>query len=646
MDAPLLVLQAGACLEPNSAVIDLPGWLVRGQRWDLLTIPSFSQADGTCVSAGYSRVIAQQAVCLPVAQGLSRQAYDADFASFAHTRQVDLPSPALQLLTPSCLADTLQACARGGSQWADSSATQGWWCLLACLPWRCCCLPDLALHLPVRLVRQEQQRLAEAGPTGVALMPAGAWFATEPQPWPPSYSALLRLQLDNGSGRLHPLHALAWLVSQIHPALLQAAAQRCSRLSLLPPQALKPVVILIPTELNPRSHGHACMLTLALDLQKAGQVVALLPFNPYTFFRRFLWKLPPAYRQLRFIADPSEVPDSVLIVPESAPPALAKKLRKHYNKFIWWLLAPAGLLTHFRPSIRTGDSLVAFSEFALPGQSRYLFVHPQPDPLMQRIASTHRPQPPQQLQVALYSGKGRLKPLPRSLHRHLLAYRVVLITRAFPSSKVSLLRLLNCSRGLISFDPLSNLSLEAASLGVPTFLPVNPFPAACYRRFPVDLRSHITDSPGAFVQMLLRPGPVLKLATQGLQGTNVAAASLVAMLSAERDPIGASVFAVDQSSLRQINSYRRRLHLSLAIQTVRDGEAISSAFAAIYVKTLKSPYVIHCSFCWILYVLDRLGDSIFALGLFPFLRPMIRWFGSVSHKLAKRFGRLGRVVVG
>ena len=156
---------------------------------------------------------------------------------------------------------------------------------------------------------------------------------------------------------------------------------------------------------------------------------------------------------------------------------------------------------------------------------------------MQRFVVRHQPQAPPQLQVALYTGKGRLKPLPRSLHRHLLAYRVVLITRKFPSTKASLLRLLTHSHGLISFDPLTNLSLESAILGVPTFLPGNPFPARCYRCFPTDLRSHITDSPGAFITMLQRPGPVVKLAIQGFYRASACAADLIARLTADPEPI-------------------------------------------------------------------------------------------------------------
>jgi hypothetical protein len=258
----------------------------------------------------------------------------------------------------------------------------------------------------------------------------------------------------------------------------------------------------------------------------------------------------------------------------------------------------------------------------------------------------YQPQAPPQLPVALYTGKGRLKPLPRSLHRHLLAYRVVLITRKFPSTKASLLRLLTHSHGLISFDPLTNLSLEAATLGVPTFLPGNPFPARCYRCFPTDLRSHITDSPGAFITMLQRPGPVVKLAIQGLYRASACAADLIALLTADPEPIAVRPFAVDEPLLLELERYRRHLSRSLTIQTARDGEAISSAFSAMYVKTLKSPYLIHYWFCWGLHLLDRIGDGIFALGLFPLFKPLIYWVGAGVQRLARRSGRLGRMVVG
>ncbi|MFN7739107.1 MAG: hypothetical protein ACK5RA_02435, partial [Cyanobacteriota bacterium] len=80
------------------------------------------------------------------------------------------------------------------------------------------------------------------------------------------------------------------------------------------------IVFLIPTELNPRSNGHACILTLAMELQAVGHDVSLLPFQPSRFFRRYWQKLPKIYKQLRFLAHPSEaLQPSLLVVPESTP---------------------------------------------------------------------------------------------------------------------------------------------------------------------------------------------------------------------------------------------------------------------------------------------------------------------------------------
>ena len=177
-----------------------------------------------------------------------------------------------------------------------------------------------------------------------------------------------------------------------------------------------------------------------------------------------------------FIADIREVSRPNVLVPESTPPKLIRNIRRHSERFIWWLLAPAGLLSSFRPDIRKGDYVAAFSEFVLPDQTDYLFVNPPIDPEIKKSARKHTPIAPQILQIGFYTGKGRLHPLPPSLHRRLLRYQIVPITRTFPSTRNALIKLLEKSNGLISCDPLTNLSLEAALVGTPTYLLGNPFP--------------------------------------------------------------------------------------------------------------------------------------------------------------------------
>lgn len=643
-DAPLLVLQAGVRLCGSSGWLHLAGWLERTEHCDLLTLPGFESSTGICVSAGYSSVIAHEAVYFPQGQDLTREAYAADFASFGHTRSVDLPSPAVQLLGRNCLADTLEQLRRLG-RFDQRCVSFGWWSYLASLSWRCFCPPDLPVELPPVLVAAERFRLAVHQQDSVVLTSVATWLATQREELMLAYGTVLSKVLAKGPGRIHPLHALAWLAAAQHPATLQSAQRNLPRLSLLPQHDRRPLVMLIPTELNARSHGHACMLTLAMQLQAAGNPVYLLPFKPYTFFRDYLKSLPDAYRQLTFIADPLEAPSGVLLVPESAPPKLVRRLRSHYDTVLWWLLAPPGLLTNFSPDIRLGDSMVAFSEFALPRQLGYLFVNPPLDAALLRCVSRHSPQPPCRPQVALYTGKGRIKPLPRSLHRQLLRYQVVVITRAFPATREKLVEVLSRTNGLISFDPLTNLSLEAALLGVPTFLPANPFPIRCFRQFPVDLRAFLTTSPGEFIRKLKSCGPVRKLSPEPLNRMNIKAASLVDLLTAEHTPYGALAYRVTHQTLRQIRQYRHDLVRSRAVQVARDGQSFSSAYAQVYALSIKMPYTFHCFLCQLLACFDRLGDLLIASGFFRLLRPLVHLLDVIILSLARRFGRAGRLLI-
>lgn len=157
-------------------------------------------------------------------------------------------------------------------------------------------------------------------------------------------------------------------------------------------------------------------------MQKAGMPIALLPFQPFRFFRHYFPKLSASAQLLPFIVDPQEAKEAILIVPESTPPALIRRLRRQGRTIMWWMLAPSGLLTNFNPDIRVGDLLVAFSSFTLPEQKHYLFVHPQPHPKIAATSKQHQPHRLGNHSVAIYTGKGRLKPLPPKLHRFLVAY--------------------------------------------------------------------------------------------------------------------------------------------------------------------------------------------------------------------------------
>lgn len=377
-------------------------------------------------------------------------------------------------------------------------------------------------------------------------------------------------------------------------------------------------ILLIPTELNPRSHGHACILTLATTLRDAGLSIALLPYKPYPFFRRYFPKLPASVQSMPFIASLQEAGDAIVIAPESTPPGVIRRVRCEGRTVLWWLLAPSGVLTPSRPDIRVDDLLLAFSAFALPDHKPNLFVDPRPTALIEAAYRLYQPHRLGNRSVVIYTGKGRLRPLPPSLHRFLLTYPIQVITRSFPARKADLIRLLGRARGLVCFDPITNLSLEAANLGVPVYIPDNPYPTSVYRDFFVNLTSHISEDPSLFIERVSAEGPVHKLSPSVLSKQNARAADLLKAVLI--DPELKLSVLVDRKLLAHIEGFRRQLIRSRRIQVCYGGAALSSALTPLYVRSLQYSYWQHLVLCNCLSILDNLADLLVKLGLFQLIQ--------------------------
>ena len=609
---PLLVLQIGSVLldQFDSSLI---AWLEQTSRWHAITFPCCTIQDPeVCISAGYAALPLSKDTYMPLAQGLAKGDYSINFASYSHTRLVDLPSPAVQLLRSTAVAKALTAVTSISKQ--DNKIAEAWFYCLMNIRLRCCCISTNWVGLDHALGAIEYNKLVQKRGKCVVAIGSDQWLSEIPN-LQVDFEYWLACSLREASNTAHPIFVQHFLSSPLHPSTRLSASNRARETSLIPRQTEKPLVMLIPTELNARSNGHACMLTLAWKLQSVGCQIHLLPFKPLTFFRKYYHKLPIRYQSLSFIADPSEVPGSVLMVPESAPKSLVKSLRPYSQKIIWWLLAPSGVLTDFSPDIRIGDYLLAFSEFALPGQIKYLFLQPELDGLFAHQLIRHRHQNSQNKQVLLYSGKGRLKSLPRSLHRHLLDYQITLITRSFPSTKSELTQLLVNSRGLISCDPMTNLNLEAALLGLPVYLTSNPFPDSCFRDFPVDLSSLITDSPGYFIERLSDPSPLVRLRFDDLIAKNKSSLDFCKSFLADPEPLEAMAYRVNQKSLDAIDQYRRTILRSRSIQALQDGQSFSSTFSGAYVYSFKYPYWLHRLLGKALQILDDSANCLAAIYL-------------------------------
>lgn len=630
-DLPVLYLWAGICLDASSSIEDYLHLLNNRADIDIVSGAVFHEKEATCCHAG-SYVFCRhegRRVSFAYGQGTPQHDFIASFGSYTHRRQIDLPPPQGFVVGERFAARFLQ-------QLVDSEQNAATHCptseggkrvfLRLSVSQHCLFVPDFALtqHTPYRespfWLHQEgdseflhlPRETVEPGGLGLpeSLNPESVNLEVRPRTYP------------------HPLYFCPPWEDYLPADFVKADLAR-----LLQGRPRHPVVLVVPSELNPRSHGHACLLHLALDLQNAGADVSLLPTTPYRFFRNYYESLKPLYRSLRFIANPLEVPsESYLIVPESIRNSLVKTLRGYFAKVIWWNLAPAGVLTAFRPAIETRDLVTFFSPFVLPGRPCYHFVNPPLPKRLRNLAQRHQPRRAASRTMLVYTGKGRLKPLSRKLHRHLLPYSIALITRTNPSSKEKLIDLLMSAQGLISFDPMTNLSLEAALAGMPVFLPSTAFQEEAYAHFPVDLRGFLHTCSDEFLRHLTVQSPPRGLVQKDLEDAH--RTSIHSFLLILADPVYAASFRCTEEVLEAISEYRRFLLASRTIQASLEGEAVSSALKGLYMKTLKLPYVYHHALCVALCWIDGIADFLSSLRLFRPFRPILQ-----------RLARLGRMIL-
>jgi hypothetical protein len=640
-DLPALYLWAGICLEASSSIESHLHLLRNRKDIDIVSGAVFHEEEAICCHSGYYVFCRHEGrrVSFAYGQGTPQQDFIASFGSYTHRRLVDLPPPQGFLVSERYSAEFLQQLADSEQDAETHPRTNGGKeriFLRLGSSQRCLFVPDFTLtqqtpylESPFWLHQEgEGKTLQLAGETiepaalglPASLNPESVNLAVRPRTYP------------------HPLYFCRPWSDYLPADYVEANLTR-----LLQDRPRNAVVFVVPSELNPRSHGHACLLHLALDLQNAGAHVSLLPTTPYRFFRNYYQTLKPLYRSLRFITNPLEVPsESYLIVPESIRNFQVKSLRGYFAKVIWWNLAPAGVLTPFSPAIGRQDLVTFFSPFVLPNRPCYHFVNPPLPKRLRNLAKRHQPRRAASNTMLVYTGKGRLKPLSRKLHRHLLPYSIELITRTHPSSKEKLLELLMSAQGLISFDPMTNLSLEAALAGMPVFLPSTAFQEEAYAHFPVDLRGFLHTCSGEFLRHLTTQSPPRALVQKDLE--NAHRKSIDSFLLILADPVYAASFRCTEEVLEAISEYRRFLLASKTIQASLEGESVSSALKGLYMKTLKLPYTYHRALCVALSWIDGTADFLNSLRLFRPFRPIMRGLARLGRQLLKPVMQLGRKI--
>ena len=251
-----------------------------------------------------------------------------------------------------------------------------------------------------------------------------------------------------------------------------------------------------------KSNGVRCLYEMALALAQEGIQVIGVPRNQGHFkdglkhASQKIAALPTSPAPLGSAAD-------LFLCAETVPLTLLQTARQRGMRIAWWQLAPFGLLGKTQYP-RQGEHLLPFSSYTQPDTLQYYYYQPPLDQAWAAALQSPRPaRTSGPLKIALYPGKGRLRRLPANLLALTRSSEVLLITRAHPETRAELFALLANCDGLINFDELSQLNLEAASLQIPVFLANRLFPDHCLDRFSVQrLREAVTGDAESFLQQV------------------------------------------------------------------------------------------------------------------------------------------------
>jgi len=265
---------------------------------------------------------------------------------------------------------------------------------------------------------------------------------------------------------------------------------------------LPPALYLDLPPYSHKSNGIRCLYELAEELISQGTEIIAVPRQPDQV-RDAIQEGPPAMAALPTSPTPLGNPADLFLCAETVPLPMLQAARQRGMRIAWWQLAPFGLLGKTQYP-QPGEYLLPFSSYTQPDAEQHYFYQPPLDPAWAtalqspRPGRTHGP-----LKIAIYPGKGRLRRLPASLLALTRSSEVLLITRSFPKTREELFAVLADCDGLINFDELSQLSLEAASLQIPVFLANRLFPNRCLDTFSVQrLQEAVTDNPERFIHQV------------------------------------------------------------------------------------------------------------------------------------------------
>jgi hypothetical protein len=354
---------------------------------------------------------------------------------------------------------------------------------------------------------------------------------------------------------------------------------------------------------TPTSNGIRCIYFLAQQLAAKGAQVVFIPRQ----IRGFMNNLPQPFEGFDVAPGWSMSDRGTLICSESAPAGLITQARSSGVRIIWWYLAPHGLLERPSAQPRLGEKIIFFSSYVMPDCHSYFYFQPPLDASWKHALSVHRTLSSHKpLELALYCGKGRLRELPENLRLEIFNSNLNVITRSYPPSREQLFSVLFNLDGLITFDELSQLSLEAASLGIPVFLANPLFPKSSADSFPVPLSSFLTRDSHEFLELMeqRRSGRLKAIRTATLFTQNQSTvAQLMALVS---DPKWNCTDA-DILLMERNKDFGRQMKRKRVLYPHYGGQSAGTFFLSTYITSIFETTSAHRRICRIISAVDELG---------------------------------------
>jgi hypothetical protein len=374
------------------------------------------------------------------------------------------------------------------------------------------------------------------------------------------------------------------------------------------------------------SNGLRCLYGLAQELTSRGIQIYLLPRN-YIEFAAFL---PSEYSHMPVANYGALKAGGVLIAGESLPKDLIKLARNHGITMLWWYLAPEDVLDVKSVKPNPCEPVMVFSPYVGPADEYFYYQPPLDyewrkclDLIEDFFVKTSKT-------LALYSGKGRLKKLPHQLLSFCKDFNITIISRHCPATRKELLDTILSCDGLISFDELSQLNLEAASLRTPVLIANRLYESKVIEDFPIAINRFVTQDPNEFISRVLSGATNSRascLSSHDFFSCNVSTVDKIAKLLLFPPLLDQIAYAKQQEKL---SNFGRRLRARHALLPIWRGQSPGAHFFfALYSWSLHQGRIWHLLVCYLTRSVDFFSQLILPACSFlrlTFARSFAKWF--------------------